>query len=296
MKTLNSPLYGKITFNEPLSLHTSMKVGGPARMWVEPQTAQQLCALARDANKLKISVFTIGAASNIIVADKNIDLICARLSAPAFNKIEFNGAFIKTGAGVLLGSLLASAAGHSLGGAEFLAGIPGTVGGAIAGNAGSRNETISSPLKEIEVVDSSGKIKKIKKEDIKFGYRYLNIHDKIIISALFKFKKKDKRLINALIKKYLKNKMQKQDYATPSAGCIFKNPKAFIFSAGELIESCGLKGKILGGAEISRRHANFIINRNNARAQDVLALIELIKRKVKDDYGICLEEEVRIIK
>lgn len=293
---LNSPLYGKISFNELLSLHTSMKVGGPARIWVEPQTEEQLRNILAHAKNNKISFFPIGAGCNIIAKSKGIDdAICIRLNAPCFKTIKFNGVFVKTGSGVLLSKLIAEAAKRSLGGYEFLAGIPGTVGGAIFGNAGDKEAAISSLLKEIEVIDTDSRIKKIKKENINFSYRESGLTGYIIIKALFKFEKKNKKDVNELLRKNLQAKKQKQDYAFPSAGCIFKNPKDFHLSAGELIDRCGLKGRLCGGAQISSRHANFIINKNNAKAQDILALIALIKKEVAKTYGIELEEEVKII-
>ena len=293
---LNSPLYGKVSFNEPLSLHTSIKVGGPACVWIEPETLEQLCEIAKLSKMGKISIFTIGEGCNIIVAGTGIDGICVKLNTPAFKKIEFNDAFVRTGAGVLLNELLTLAGQSGLGGYEFLAGTPGTVGGAIFGNAGSQGETISSLLKEIEAVTPDGRIKRIKKEAIKFGYRKSGLESNIIVSAVFKFKKTDRKTTRALLRKNLIKKIYKQDYTAPSAGCIFKNPIGSRFSAGELIDRCGLKGRICGGAQISERHANFIINKNNAKAEDIFSLIKLIKNKVKAGYGIKLEEEVKIIR
>ncbi len=292
---LNSPLYGKVLLNEPLSLHTSIKVGGPASIWIEPDTLKQLLEIVKLSKMEKISIFTIGEGCNIIVAGTGIDGICVKLNTPAFKKIEFNGAFVRTGAGVLLNELLTLAGQSGLGGYEFLAGTPGTVGGAIFANAGSKDETISSLLKEIEVVGPNGKLKRIKRKNIKFGYRKSGLEGNIVVSAVFKFKKADRKNTRALLRKNLIKKIHTQDYTAPSAGCIFKNPIGSRFSAGELIDRCGLKGSICGGAQISKRHANFIINKNNAKAEDIFSLIKLIKNKVKAGYGIKLEEEVKII-
>lgn len=293
---LYSPLYGKISFDEPLSLHTSIKAGGPAFVWIEPDELKQLCALVKDTKKLGISIFIIGEGCNIIAGGKGIGEICIRLNAPVFKRVEFNGRFVKTGAGVSLNRLLALVSERSLGGYEFLAGLPGSVGGAIFGNAGAQKESISSLVTEIELVTPDGEIKRKKRKNIKFGYRRSGLDGNIIISVIFRFKRKDKRSVKSLLKVNLAKKKQTQDYTTPNVGCIFKNPGGIKLSAGELIEGCGLKGKTCGGAQISMRHANFIINKNNAKPQDILSLIRLIKKRVKDTYGIKLEEEVKIIK
>jgi len=294
--SLNSLLYGKVTFNEPLALHTSMKVGGPACVLIEPETVKQLCALIKDAGGIGISVFVIGEGCNIIVGSEGIDNICVKLSAPVFREIKFSNTSVKVGAGASLSGLLIAAGEKSLGGYEFLSGIPGTIGGAIFGNAGAHDKTISSLLKEVEIIDPDGKINKIKAKDIKFDYRASDLGSNIIISAIFRFKKSNKNESKALSRTNLIRKINLQDYTAPSAGCVFKNPKGSAFSAGELIERSGLKGKVYGGAVVSGKHANFILNKNNAKSQDIMSLIELIKKKVKSDCGVKLEEEVMVIK
>ncbi|MFH0732221.1 MAG: UDP-N-acetylmuramate dehydrogenase [Candidatus Omnitrophota bacterium] len=289
-------LYGKVLFDEPLSLHTSMKVGGPATLWIEPQTTQQLCCMVRLCRKAKISVFTIGEGCNIIVGKNGIPDVCIKLASAAFTNIAFNAQYVKSGAGVLLKNLLKAASERSLGGGEFLAGIPGTVGGAIFGNAGSQNKEISSLLEEITVIDKAGRLKTIKDKDIKFSYRYSGLSGNIIISALFEFKKNKRKNIDNLIRKNLREKIKKQDYTAPSAGCIFKNVTRPKISAGQLIEACGLKARAIGAAQVSGRHANFIVNKGNACPDDVLSLIKLVKDEVKTSYGINLEEEVSVIR
>ena len=278
------------------SLHTSIKAGGAAFVWIEPGSLKQLCRLLKDAKNLGISVFTIGEGCNIIVGDKGISEICVKLNSPCFKKIEFNGTSVKAGAAASLARLLALASKRSLGGYEFLAGIPGSVGGAVFGNAGAQKESISSLLTGLELITPDGKIKKAKKKNLKFGYRCSSLGGNIITAAKFRFKRKSKKSAKSLLKKNLINKRQSQDYTAPSAGCIFKNPDNLKISAGELIDACGLKGKTCGGAQVSCRHANFIINKNNARPKDILFLIRLMKKRVKETYAIDLEEEVKIIK
>ena len=295
LKSLHSPLYGKISFNEPLSLHTSIKAGGPASVWVQPDNTKQLCRLIKDAKRLKISVFTIGEGCNIIFGKNGLHGICVRLDSPAFKTIEFRGTYAKAGAGVSLKNLLAAASMHSLGGYEFLSGIPGSVGGAIFGNAGAQKKAISALLTEVFVVAPQGEIRKIKKEDIKFGYRHSSLNGNIITYAAFRFSKCAKKAASSLLRKNLTEKVKMQDYTAPSAGCVFKNPNENL-SAGELIDACGLKGKKIGGAQVSTKHANFIINKANATPDDIFSLIRLIQKKVKGRYGVTLEEEPKIVK
>ncbi len=295
-KALNSPLYGRISFNEPLSAHTSIKAGGPADVWIEPESIQQLRRLVQDARRTKISVFTIGQGCNIIVGKNGIKGLCVRLNSPTFKTIKFNGKYVSAGAGVALRQLIASASERSLGGYEFLSGIPGTMGGAIFGNAGARGKAIARLLREVEVLTPGGNMKRLKPENIKFGYRRSGLDGNIIISAKLELEKADKGKILALLKANLKEKIKNQDYAAPSAGCIFKNPSGGGFSAGKLIDNCCLKGKSIGDAQVSFKHANFIINKGSAKAEDIISLINLVKKKVKRVYSVNLEEEVKIIK
>jgi UDP-N-acetylmuramate dehydrogenase len=180
-----------------------------------------------------------------------------------------------------------------LAGLEFLAGIPGTVGGALAMNAGAWGRSIGELVEKATVMDYNGDIEVLTKKQMKFSYRNSSLQKYIILNIYLKLKKKNKRIINEKITGYLAQRRNSQDNSLPNAGCIFKNPSERI-SAGRLIDLCGLKGRNIGDAFISLRHANFVLNKGNARARDVLKLMELAKREVRKKYRINLEPEIKI--
>jgi UDP-N-acetylmuramate dehydrogenase len=236
----------------------------------------------------------MGAGSNILASDKGLDAAVFRLSAPFFKTMNFNGRYLEAGGGASLNRLVTNCAKQGLSGAEFLVGIPGTVGGAIMMNAGQAKEglSISDLIEDITVIDYNGKVNKIDKGKIRFGYRSSNLSRYIILGARLRLTKKNKKKIIKGMHKYILIRKKNQDYRYPSAGCIFKNPPGY--SAGRLIELCGLKGRCIGAAAVSLKHANFIINKAGAGASDVLKLMYLIKKEVKDKFKISLKPEVKI--
>jgi len=193
-----------------------------------------------------------------------------------------------------VGQAFANAQKNNLGGLEFLAGIPGTLGGALAMNAGAHGKSIGNLVAQAKVIGYNNKIKLLKAREIKFGYRKSSLAKYVILGAVLKLIPRPKRAIQAEAEKYLALRKITQDYQYPSCGCFFKNPSGY--SAGSLIDACGLKGKSFGRARVSQKHANFIINLGNAKAIDVLELIEIAKREVKNKFGVELEEEIQIIK
>lgn len=294
-------LTGKIKFNHPLSAQTTFRIGGPARIFFQPKDTEDLRQLLINAKKNNLPVFIIGAGSNLLVDDKGVRGIVVWLSAPAFKNISCCRGSLKAGAGLLLSKLIKSALDYGLGGCEFLAGIPGTVGGALVMNAGIREtgrgrrpstRSISDIVSQVTVMDYNGNVKVLKKENIRFDYRSSNLYNHIILDAGFQLRKKNKKEIKDSLKKYLESRRQQQDYSYPNAGCVFKNPQGRF--SGRLIDICGLKGKCFGDACISHRHANFIINKGRAKAKDVLRLIAFVRRKVKSKFGIRLEPEIKI--
>jgi UDP-N-acetylmuramate dehydrogenase len=286
-------LHGKVIINEPLSRHTTLKIGGPARIFIEPKNALDLKTFISLAKKHKLAVFVIGAGSNILVADHKLNVMVFKFSTPDYKKIIKAGSHLKVGSAVMLSRLVSTAKEEGLSGLEFLVGIPGTVGGALAMNAGAWGKSIADILEKVTVIDCNGKIEVIKKNKIKFGYRKSNLAKYIIMNAVFKLAKKNKKVIQADMRGYLENRRNSQDNSLPNAGCIFKNPSKDV-SAGRLIDLCGLKGKKIGGARISLRHANFILNCGNAKASDVLKLMNFIIRRVKHKFNIKLEPEIKI--
>ncbi len=293
-------LKGKVKTKEPLASHTTFKIGGPARFFIEPKDIEDLKFLVLNAKAHKFDIFLIGAGSNILVSDKGVSGVVLRLASAPFKGISVKGNCLRAGAGLLLGQLLQKTADCSLSGVEFMAGIPGTIGGALAMNAGARGGSIGDLVENVRVMDYNGGIKIINKKNIKFAYRFSSLSRYIILDVCLKLNKKNKLLVKRDIAKYLKLRRDIQDISMPNAGCIFKNSltkSALGFAerrAGRLIDLCALKGKSSGAAEVSRKHANFILNKGNAKASDVLKLMRLIKRRVKEKFKIDLKPEIKI--
>ena len=282
----------KVREQEPLKNHTTFKIGGPARFFSQPKNYDQLKELLGSAKENKIPVFILGAGSNILAGDKGLNALVLKLDSARFKEIIYRADCLIAGSGVLLSQLINSAASRGICGFEFLAGIPATVGGALAMNAGAWGENIANSVQQVEVMEYNGRMKILNKTNIRFSYRKSNLSKYIILNARFKILKKNKAKIRERIKEYLTLRRNSQGMTLPNAGCIFKNPAGE--SAGKLIELCGLKGKKSGGACISRKHANFIVNQGRASAKDVLKLIGLVKRKVKHKFGLDLEPEIKI--
>lgn len=291
-----------ISFNEPLNKHTTFSIGPRARVWFEPKNISGLGIALLWAKERNIPVFVIGAGSNVLIRGKAINAVFIRLNSPAFKTVKPQGNVIFCGAGAGLWHLIKKTAALGLGGLEFLSGIPGTLGGALAMNAGIsrrvkgnglRVKEIGELVEDVTVMDYGGRIKTIFKENLCFDYRSSNLSRCIILSAHLKLFKKDKKKINRDIREYIARRRNAQDALSRSAGCIFKNPSPDK-SAGRLIDLCGLKGVSRGDAAISGKHANFIINRAAAKAEDVLALMSLAKKKVKKIFGITLKPEIKI--
>lgn len=283
---------GSTRLNEPLSGHTTFRIGGKARAWVRANTIKDLKDILKLIKKNNLKFIIIGYGSNLLFDDNGFDGVVISLGRD-FQDLKHNGRKIFSGAAVSLNKLISYACNFGLSGIDALAGIPGTVGGALAMNAGARESAIGDFAREVFVVDYNSNFFKISKEDIKFGYRNSNLSKYIILGAWFDLNKKPRQEIKKNINDILKLKRDSQDLWNFSAGCIFKNPKNNF--AGRLIERCGLKGRNIGRAFVSNKHANFIINKGGATSKDVLELISLIKREVKNKFNICLKPEIKII-
>jgi UDP-N-acetylmuramate dehydrogenase len=277
---------------QPLKDKTTFKIGGRAAFYCEPQDSEELAFVARTAVKCGVPLYILGAGSNILVSDGTVMGVVVKLSAPEFNLIRAEGRMIRAGAGVGLARLVNFARDSGLSGLEFLAGIPGTVGGALAMNAGCWGRDILSRVKSARVMDRNGKIINLPCRKISSGYRSSSLSRFIILDCVFSLEKAQRKSVSELIDGYLERRRSVHDLTLPNAGCIFKNPGRH--SAGELLESCGLKGRSSGRAMISRKHANFILNRGNASARDVLKLMETAKSAVKRRFNIELEPEIKI--
>lgn len=289
---------------EPLKNHTTFKIGGRAKFFIEPKDANGLRLSLAFAKKNRLPVFVIGGGSNLLVSDKGINGVILKLSSPVFKKLSYKGSYINAGSGAWLGEIVKSAKGHGLSGIEFLAGIPGTLGGALAMNAGVSNRikgtnSIADLIESVTVMDFKGKIKTLRKKAIKFGYRKSSLTKYIILSAIIKLKKADKDRIEERIGEYVNYRKLTQDLSKPSAGCVFKNPAGDsavrpALSAGRLIDLCGLKGKKVGDAAVSLKHANFILNLGKANCADVLKLMGVIRKKVNKEFKIDLIPEIKV--
>jgi UDP-N-acetylmuramate dehydrogenase len=282
----------EIKRNQSLKNKTTFKIGGKADFFSEPNDLAELNLVVSWAKKNSIPVSVVGAGSNLLISDKGVRGLVIRLNSAYFRNISLKGSCIEAGSGVTLPQLIQFVKNKSLSGSEFLAGIPGTLGGALAMNAGCWGKSIGDLVREVEVLDYAGNIKKIRSKEIKFGYRKTNLKNCIILSAVLKFKRGGREAIIRSIKEYILKRRNSQDLTFPNAGCIFKNPKSL--SAGRLIDLCGLKGKSMGGALISDKHANFILNKGDAKAGDVLKLMRLIKTRVRKRFKVNLEPEIKI--
>ncbi len=290
--------------NVSLADYTSFRIGGPARYFFEAKTKQDVIKAVKTAKRLDLPFFILGEGSNILVSDQGFDGLIIRVKNQELRikNTDKKSKVIVAGAGLLLGELVNTSIENNLTGLEWAVGIPGTVGGAISGNAGAKGKSIADVVEEVEVFCANDlKIKNYKVKDCKFSYRdsiFKYNRNLIILSAGFCLKKGNTQRSREILKQILKERAEKIPTGY-SAGCIFKNPTPHHFSqksgggsAGELIEKCGLKGFSIGGAKVSFQHANFIINTGKATAKDVLNLINLIKRVVKDKTGIKLQEEI----
>lgn len=287
-------LKGKVKVREPLYKHTTFKIGGPASLFIEPRDIADLKVLIKEAKRDRIPLRVIGAGSNILAADDGIKAAAVHLKSPYFSGCSSENGILEAGAGCVLSRVIAESQSKGFSGLEFLAGIPGTIGGAVAMNAGAWGSNIGKKLRDVTVMDYHGTVNTLKRSEIKFHYRSCSLENSIILSVRFSLRKDNPSAIARRIAGYRKARKASQDLSAPSAGCVFKNPDGE--SAGRLIDLCGLKGKKIGGALVSSKHANFIINKKNASAGDVISLMGLLKESVQDKFKINLEPEIKIWK
>ena len=286
-------LVSVLKVNEPLKNHTTFHLGGPADYFAEVQNRKELLDIYNFAKKQNVSLMVLGGGSNVLVDDRGFRGIIMKLSGE-FREIALDGDVLSAGCGALTQTVLKASIDKELSGLECLSGIPGTIGGAIAGNAGSKDSWIGDAVISVEVLNEEGKILEIPKEKIKFGYRSSGLNNNILLKAKLNLKKSLKNDIFTKVERYASSREQTQPLGSWNAGCIFKNPDGGI--AGRLIDECGLKGLSFGGAKVSEKHANFILNVDNAKSSDVFELMKIIRSKVKEKFNINLELEIKIIK
>ncbi|HPO06589.1 MAG TPA: UDP-N-acetylmuramate dehydrogenase [Candidatus Pacearchaeota archaeon] len=287
--------------NEPLANHCTYRIGGPARVLFLAANEREIIAGIETAEENRFKMMILGGGSNILFSDRGFDGLVLKL-ANNFIKIaeeKENRAVVLAGAGAPLAALVKFALDNSLAGMEWAAGIPGTAGGAIRGNAGAFGREIGAAVLRVRALEISGKSivpAIVGKEDCAFGYResvFKRNKNLVITAAKFVLEKGNANEIADKIKECAEKKRISQPLDFPSAGSVFKNPEGFF--AAKIIEDCGLKGRSAGGAQISEKHANFIVNRGNARADDVLALIAQIKAAAKEKFAVDLKEEIEIV-
>jgi len=273
-------------------MHTWFQLGGPAEYFAEPETVDQLTALVQRCNDAGVEMRLLGQGSNVLVRDEGVPGMVIHLSSPVFCKIRIEGRSIVAGGGVLLGQAVTTAVHRGLAGIETLIGIPGTVGGALHGNAGTHSGNIGQWTLEATVMATNGEISQRNSDELVFGYRQSNLDDLVILEASCQLEEDNPRELAQRMQKYWIVKKASQPLGHQCAGCVFKNPRGV--SAGELIDRSGLKGTRIGGALVSDRHANFIIAEPECTSQDVLRLIELVRGQVRDRMGVDLELELEI--
>lgn len=277
--------------NEPMSRHTTFRVGGEAGMLLQVSTPQQLKVMIPLLNEQKIPYFIKGNGSNLLVGDKGYDGIILEIGKE-FGNIEVKGNLIVAGAGALMSSIAQEALKNSLTGFEFASGIPGTIGGGITMNAGAYDGELKDIVTKVEVINSDGEVISLSNEEMNFGYRTSIIKQKplIVTSVTLSLNNGDSEKIKARMDELAAKRREKQPLEYPSAGSTFKRPEGYF--AGKLIMDAGLRGYTVGGAQVSEKHCGFVINKGNATAEDVYELICDVQDKVKARFGVVLEPEV----
>ena len=283
-----------IKYDKPLKNHTSIRIGGPADVFCSPGNIEDLKKVVSISKEYNIPFWVLGNGTNLLILDNGIRGLVINLNK-GFKKIEFSDKIVKVGAGVSLVYLSKIALNRELSGLEFACNIPGTLGGAIINNVGFKGNFMADIVQNVTFLTRENKIERTSKSDLNFNYRESNLKGKsvIILEATLQLKKGNKEEIESKIKENIKIRETKQPLHKLNAGSIFKNPPGYY--AGELIEKVGAKGLSRGKAEVSTRHANFIINNGGASARDILYLIEEIEKRVKKNFGIKLEREIEIL-
>jgi UDP-N-acetylmuramate dehydrogenase len=312
----------KIQKNISLSKYTSFKIGGPAKFFCVVENIEEIKKALEFARENKLKIFVLGGGSNLLISDKGIDGFVIKIQN---SKFKIKNSIMVCGAGFSLTKLVFEAVKANLTGLEWAAGIPGTVGGAVCNNSGAHGKCIEDVMKEVEVIEigklgnkenGNLEIEKLKNKQCGFSYResvFKRDKKYIILSAVLKLKKGDGIKSRKVIFEYLKSRTEKQPLQYPNAGSVFRNPiltddhlerlikenpklknisRNNTIPAGWFVEKLRLKGKKIGGATVSEKHGNFIVNTDNAKAEDIVILISIIKQKIRSNFGVQLREEI----
>jgi UDP-N-acetylmuramate dehydrogenase len=284
---------GIVRTNEPMAPRTWFRLGGPAAYFASPRRLDELAALLRRCRDEGLAFRILGGGSNVLVRDEGVRALVVLLESPFFADVQVRDNIVEAGAAVPLTALISHSARAGLGGLEILTGIPGTVGGALRGNAGGRQGAIGQYVRRATVLDPANEIQVRERDDLSFANRESNLDEPVILSAEFELEPEDPESVVRRMRRLWIIKKENQPYAHQRSGCIFKNPSAEV-SAGALIDQSGLKGTRLGGAEVSDRHANFIVAHPGAKTADILQLVERMRQRVWQQFGYELELEVQI--
>lgn len=284
----------RVLFDEPMSQHTTFRIGGPADVFVMPENYEQIREVLRLCREEKLPFFVLGNGSNLLVSDSGYRGVIIQMDRN-MEEIRLDGEEIHACAGALLSSVAVAARNASLTGFEFAGGIPGTIGGAAVMNAGAYGGELKDVLKEVTVMTREGEILTIPAEKMEMGYRtsIIKTAGYLVLEAVISLKKGDEEAIRATMKDLSERRTEKQPLDYPSAGSTFKRPEGYF--AGKLIMDSGLRGYRVGGAQVSEKHCGFVINAGGATAEDVRSLMDHVIRVVREKYGVTLEPEVKFL-
>ncbi|MDR7871233.1 MAG: UDP-N-acetylmuramate dehydrogenase [Tissierellaceae bacterium] len=285
---------GEVLFDEPMKKHTSFKIGGPVDVMIIPKTEEQLLNGVKICRDNNIDYYIMGNGSNLLVKDGGIRGVVIKINE-GLDNIEINDTKIYSQAGALLTAVSRRAFKASLTGMEFANGIPGSIGGGVTMNAGAYGGELKDIVKKVRVIDNDNKIVEYTNEDMNFRYRGSRVVDEglIVLGVEIELEHGDYSGIEATMKDLTHKRTSKQPLELPSGGSTFKRPEGYY--AGKLIEDSGLKGLIHGGAQVSNKHCGFVVNIDNASCKDVLELISIIQKTVRDNFDVELEPEIKII-
>jgi UDP-N-acetylmuramate dehydrogenase len=291
LRAVVTGLRGSVSFRAPLREYTSFKIGGPADVVVEPADVEDVCLVVQQAYAHKVPLFVLGG-TNLLIRDGGIRGIVVSLAQLRAIKEE-SGAVLYAEGGVGMPTLIGYAIRHSLAGLEWAAGIPGTAAGCVVMNAGTKLGEMKESIKAVRMVNRKGQIVDLEAAQVRFEYRRALLPRGIVVGVWLQLKPGIRSEIERVVKDYLHYRRDTQPLAMPSAGCVFKNPPND--SAGRLIEAVGLKGACVGDAEVSMKHANFMVNRGQAKAADVTALIRKVRSAIRRQVGVRLDLELKIV-
>lgn len=283
-----------VRLEEPMKAHTSFRIGGPAELFLTPENAGQLAETIRILRQHEIPVFILGNGSNLLVRDKGIRGAVIQLSG-RMSALETDGTALYAEGGALLSAAAAKAAEAGLTGLEFASGIPGSIGGAVIMNAGAYGGEMKDVLESVDVLTRDLRRETLPVEQLGLSYRHSSLAERgdIVLGARFRLERGEPQAIQARMAELAEQRREKQPLQYPSAGSTFKRPEGYF--AGKLIQDAGLKGKTIGGAQVSEKHAGFLINTGNATAGEMLELIAFCQRTVEEKFGVRLETEVKIV-